>query len=136
MWWELYIQNLQKKTTNNITIANNTTTQTNTAPVENSTKNEVEENTTQTNEVPANTTNNSVSNKVEANESQEKEVVKSDKDKAIQMVKEKYGDNSSDYVYDYYVNNQGKSIVSMSAKSNGNNYYFEVDINKGTVEEY
>ena len=52
------------------------------------------------------------------------------------MVKEQYGDNSAEYVYDYYVNNQGKYIVSMSSKSNGTNYYFEVDFDKGTVEEY
>jgi len=72
----------------------------------------------------------------ETTESQEKPTGKSDKDKAIQMVKNEYGDNSSDYIYDYYVNNQGKCIVSMSSKSNGNNYYFVVDFDKGTVEEY
>ena len=101
--------------------------------------NEVEEDTTEENRVEEdNTVKNVVKNTTSVettNQAPYQPAETDDKQKAIDLVKKEWGEDTSVSFSFEYINENGKYVVSVRDKSSATvKNYFRVDISKGTVE--
>lgn len=103
----------------------------NTLVVENEVENEVSKNNTTKNETVKNQTTSSTT----ANTGKYQPAVTDQKQKAIELVKEMWGSDSSvNYAFEY-INEKGEYIISVKDKSSATvRNYFRVDLQTETVE--